>query len=89
MKRLGQALALVVASAGFSLSTTAAPRPNILIILSDDMGWSDLGCYGSEIKTPNLDGLAAQGLRFTQFYNGARCCPTRAALLTMKAKLSS
>jgi arylsulfatase len=60
----------------------AAQRPNILIILSDDMGWSDLGCYGSEIKTPNLDGLAAEGVRFTQFYNCARCCPTRASLLT-------
>src|SRR5213595_490608 len=57
-------------------------RPNILIILSDDMGFSDLGCYGGEIRTPNLDKLAANGLRFTQFYNTARCCPTRAALLT-------
>jgi arylsulfatase A-like enzyme len=57
-------------------------RPNILIILSDDMGYSDLGCYGGEIKTPNLDALARGGLRFTQFYNTARCCPTRAALLT-------
>jgi arylsulfatase A-like enzyme len=57
-------------------------RPNIIIILSDDMGYSDLGCYGSEIATPNLDGLAAQGVRFTQFYNNARCCPSRASLLT-------
>ena len=57
-------------------------RPNIIVILSDDMGFSDLGCYGSEIQTPNLDGLAAGGLRFTQFYNTARCCPTRASLLT-------
>lgn len=57
-------------------------RPNIVIILCDDMGWSDLGCYGGEIRTPNLDKLAANGLRFTQFYNTARCCPTRAALLT-------
>ncbi|MCX6894954.1 MAG: sulfatase-like hydrolase/transferase [Verrucomicrobia bacterium] len=60
----------------------AATKPNILIILVDDMGFSDLGCYGSEISTPNLDALAADGLRFTQFYNGARCCPTRASLLT-------
>ncbi len=60
----------------------ADSRPNILVILVDDMGFSDLGCYGSEISTPNLDGLAANGLRFTQFYNGARCCPTRASLLT-------
>ncbi len=57
-------------------------RPNIILILSDDMGYSDLGCYGSEISTPNLDTLAANGLRFTQFYNSARCCPTRASLLT-------
>lgn len=60
----------------------ADTKPNILIILADDMGFSDLGCYGSEISTPNLDALAADGLRFTQFYNGARCCPTRASLLT-------
>ncbi|HVR74847.1 MAG TPA: sulfatase-like hydrolase/transferase [Planctomycetota bacterium] len=57
-------------------------RPNIILILADDMGFSDIGCYGSEISTPNLDRLAAGGLRFTQFYNTARCCPTRAALLT-------
>ncbi|HKX61946.1 MAG TPA: arylsulfatase [Verrucomicrobiae bacterium] len=60
----------------------ARPRPNILIILADDMGFSDIGCYGGEIATPNLDALAAGGLRFTQFYNSARCCPTRASLLT-------
>ncbi len=58
------------------------PRANIVVILSDDMGFSDIGCYGSEIATPNLDRLAAGGLRFTQFYNTARCCPTRASLLT-------
>jgi arylsulfatase A-like enzyme len=57
-------------------------RPNIVLILSDDMGFSDLGCYGGEIHTPNLDALAAGGVRFTQFYNTARCCPTRASLLT-------
>lgn len=60
----------------------AAARPNVIVILSDDMGFSDLGCYGSEIRTPNLDRLAGNGLRFTQFYNTARCCPTRASLLT-------
>ncbi len=60
----------------------AADRPNIIVILSDDMGFSDLGCYGGEIQTPHLDGLAAGGVRFTQFYNTARCCPTRASLLT-------
>jgi arylsulfatase A-like enzyme len=60
----------------------AAPRPNIVLIMSDDMGYSDIGCYGSEIQTPTLDRLAAGGLRLTQFYNMARCCPTRASLLT-------
>ncbi len=57
-------------------------RPNILLILNDDMGYSDLGCYGGEVRTPNLDGLADGGLRFTQAYNTARCCPSRASLLT-------
>lgn len=65
-----------------TLATAAAPKPNIIVILSDDMGFSDLGCYGGEIHTPNLDALAAGGVRFTQFYNTARCCPTRASLLT-------
>src|SRR5262245_27328248 len=60
----------------------AAARPNVLVILADDLGYSDLGCYGSEIRTPNLDGLARNGLRFSQFYNTTRCWPTRAALLT-------
>jgi arylsulfatase A-like enzyme len=59
-----------------------APRPNIIVIMSDDMGYSDLGCYGGEIRTPNLDKLAAGGLRYTQFHNTGRCCPTRASLLT-------
>ena len=57
-------------------------RPNIVLIMADDMGYSDIGCFGSEIATPNLDSLAAGGMRFSQFYNYARCCPTRAALLT-------
>nr|MCU0978496.1 sulfatase-like hydrolase/transferase [Pirellulaceae bacterium] len=69
-----------LACAGATLN--AAQRPNIVVILVDDMGFSDIGCYGSEIPTPNLDQLAANGLRFTQFYNTARCCPTRASLLT-------
>lgn len=59
-----------------------APRPNILVILADDLGYSDLGCYGGEIQTPNLDRLAANGLKFTQFYNTARCWPSRGALLS-------
>jgi arylsulfatase len=60
----------------------SAAKPNIVVILVDDMGFSDIGCYGSEIPTPNLDALARNGLRFTQFYNTGRCCPTRASLLT-------
>lgn len=59
-----------------------ARRPGIVVILSDDMGFSDIGCYGGEIRTGNLDRLASQGLRFSRFYNNARCCPTRASLLT-------
>jgi arylsulfatase A-like enzyme len=66
---------------GYKVSK-AAERPNIVLILADDMGYSDIGCYGSEISTPNLDALAAGGIRFTQFYNLARCCPTRASVLT-------
>lgn len=74
----------VIFLASATLSTHAAPnaQPNIIYIMSDDMGYSDIGCYGSEIQTPNLDALAKNGLRFTQFYNTARCCPTRASLLT-------
>jgi len=63
-------------------SPLLAALPNIIVILADDMGYSDLGCYGAEIDTPNLDALAADGLRFTNFYNTSRCCPTRASLLT-------
>jgi len=62
--------------------TAKAQPPDILLIMSDDMGFSDLGCYGGELRTPNLNALAKEGLRFTQFYNTARCCPTRASLLT-------
>ena len=69
-------LTLTVASA------SAARRPNIVLIVADDMGFSDAGCYGGEIRTPNLDRLAAGGVRFTQFYNNTRCCPTRASLMT-------
>ncbi len=59
-----------------------AAAPNVIVILADDLGWSDLGCYGGEIETPNLDALARGGLRYTQFYNTARCWPSRASLLT-------
>lgn len=66
-----------------SVSASAeAKRPNIVLIMADDMGYSDVGCYGGEIRTPNLDRLAAGGLRFTHFYNNAKCAPTRASLLT-------
>src|SRR5688572_26332778 len=75
------AIGLLAAAPLFSVAAET-PRPNIIVILSDDMGFSDLGCYGGEIEMPNLDALAADGLRFTQFYNTARCCPTRASLLT-------
>jgi arylsulfatase len=80
MKRL---LSLFAATLLTSALQAAAPaRPNVLIILADDMGYSDIGCYGGEISTPNIDGLAKNGVRFTQFYNTARCWPTRAAIMT-------
>ena len=62
----------------FSCKSPEPDRPNILIVMVDDLGFSDFGCYGSEIKTPRIDALAENGLRFTQFYNSGRCCPTRA-----------
>lgn len=67
---------------GFSNSSIADDRPNVIIMMADDMGFSDIGCYGGEIRTPALDNLATNGIRFTQFYNTGRCCPTRAALLS-------
>jgi arylsulfatase A-like enzyme len=76
-------LALLVAVGAAPAVTAAEPaRPNVLLIVADDMGFSDAGCYGGEIATPNLDALAQNGLRFTQFYNTARCWPSRAAILT-------
>ena len=82
-RRYAGAVAAVVLTVALSVSSApAASRPNIVLILADDLGFSDLGCYGSEISTPNLDKLAAGGLRFTQFYTTPRCCPTRAALMT-------
>jgi arylsulfatase A-like enzyme len=76
---------LLALAAAFALSSpmpAADARPNLVLILADDLGFSDLGCYGGEIRTPNLDALAKDGLRFTHFYNCTRCCPTRASLLT-------
>jgi arylsulfatase len=85
----GRSWLVVVAAAlvacwtsGWAAPAPAATPPNVVIILADDLGYSDLGCYGGEIATPNLDRLAGGGLRFTQFYNTARCWPSRAALLT-------
>ncbi|MCB1062834.1 MAG: sulfatase-like hydrolase/transferase [Verrucomicrobiae bacterium] len=74
-------LGMAISAAAFA-AESPAPIPNILIILADDLGYSDLGCYGGEIATPNLDSIAKNGLRFTQFYNTARCWPTRGALMT-------
>ena len=73
---------LPLAWLGAAVLASAGGRPNILLIMADDVGFSDLGCYGSAIQTPNLDALAMGGVRFTQFYNTSRCCPTRASLLT-------
>jgi arylsulfatase len=84
-RSLGPRTHLWALVAGASLAAAAAPPPrppNVVVILADDLGFSDLGCYGSEIDTPHLDALAAGGLRFTQGYNTARCWPSRAALLT-------
>ena len=65
----------------FCSSLSAADRPNIIVILADDLGYSDLGCYGSEIQTPNIDQLAKEGMRFTHgFKNTSRCAPSRASL---------
>ena len=67
-----------ISAAGLRLTA----RPNILLILVDDMGWATLGCYGGMVETPNLDRLANRGVRFSQFYNAGRCCPSRASLMT-------
>jgi arylsulfatase len=89
-RRGGPGLVSLVLAAAISSGVAQCPaaepgavsRPNIVVILVDDMGFSDLGCYGGEIPTPHLDALAANGLRFSQCYNTARCCPTRTSLLT-------
>lgn len=74
--------AVIIGFSSCKKESSEDKRPNIIVILADDMGYSDLGCYGSDIRTPNLDQLAHNGVRFTSFYNSARCCPTRASLLT-------
>ncbi len=75
-------LGLAIAWSGLARSAAAADRPNIVVVLVDDLGFSDIGPYGSEVPTPNLDRLASRGVRFSQAYNAARCSPTRASLLT-------
>jgi len=75
------AVACTLLSGSFN-SWSKPAQPNVVVILSDDVGYSDIGCYGGEIETPHLDSLAQNGVRFTQFYNSARCCPSRASLLT-------
>lgn len=82
MKHILSLTAACLTIAGGQAQKPKPLRPNILIILADDMGYSDIGCFGSEINTPNLDRLASQGLRLTSFYNCARSCPSRATLLT-------
>lgn len=74
--------ALLAGLAATPLAQAAEGRPNVIVMMLDDMGFSDLGCYGGEIQTPNLDTLASQGVRFTQFRNAGRCCPTRGSILT-------
>tara|TARA_R110002050_G_scaffold92809_5_gene194135 strand:+ start:14044 stop:15681 length:1638 start_codon:yes stop_codon:yes gene_type:complete len=73
---------LLTLATTLTLSVSASQKPNIILIMADDMGFSDIGCYGGEVQTPNLDKLAGHGVRFKQFYNAARCCPTRASLMT-------
>ncbi len=80
MKTLS-AICVYVGVLAYAAVAAAAP-PNLIVIMADDMGYSDLGCYGGDIETPHLDALGEGGVRFTQFYNTARCCPTRASLLT-------
>ena len=84
-RRLCLNIALVITAAGMltaQLQSAEKERPNIVIIMTDDMGFSDPGCFGGEVSTPNIDALSAGGLRFMNFYNCARCCPTRASLMT-------
>ncbi len=86
---LGAACCLAAADAAGAASNTgrrqnkdSQEKPNIIIIMADDMGYSDIGCFGGEIPTPNIDALAQSGIRYTQFYNTGRSCPSRASLLT-------
>jgi arylsulfatase len=82
MKSLLRILLGALFLCAFSSMAAKASRPNIILIMCDDMGWSDIGCYGGEVQTPNLNRLANEGMRFTQFYNNAKCTTTRASILT-------
>ena len=79
---MARLLSVLLCWTSLVMADDGPPRPNIILMMADDMGFSDIGCYGGEIQTTNLDRLAEHGLRYTQFYNTARCCPTRAALMT-------
>ena len=81
-KRMRKWIRIFVLALACFESVDAAKRPNIVLIMADDLGFADLGCYGSEIQTPNLDTLAGEGLRFSQFYNTAKCHSSRVSLLT-------
>ena len=80
MKQFIASITFVFVSS-FGLLVADDDRPNIILIMVDDMGWSDIGCYGSEIETPNIDRLANEGMLFTQFYNNAKCTTTRASII--------
>lgn len=82
MKSLLRILLGALFLCAFSSMAAKASRPNIILIMCDDMGWSDIGCYGGEVQTPTLDRMAREGMRFTQFYNNAKCSTTRASILT-------
>lgn len=82
MARFMKSIALLLCVCFLPFSVYAQERPNIVLILADDMGYSDLGSYGGEVSTPHLDKLASGGIKYRQFYNAARCCPTRASLMT-------
>ena len=82
MKSLIRILLGALFLCAFSSMAAKASRPNIILIMCDDMGWSDIGCYGGEVQTPTLDRMAREGMRFTQFYNNAKCTTTRASILT-------
>jgi arylsulfatase A-like enzyme len=75
-------ICMIMVATSLGVKASESQRPNVVILFADDLGYSDIGCFGGEIETPNLDGLAESGVRFTQFYNTSRCCPARASLLT-------